>query len=704
MQGRVARGGSATLRELSVEGLGRRLAGHPAPALSDPRDSELWLAPARCGIQILHGQPVLGLFPTRPPADHWVVAMSDGGRKGRARTPRRPDSERALAATLTGGSFPRPNMRLRDELARCHTPILGEPDQRRSRTHRVRALSVPQASVQQAALRRRTSARCRTAGVREVRYTEGVQIRSYRELDFALAWTRVLTWARGGSIDPPDRLPFEVLARLYGDNAPGLQQEHHLSPVTLVMSSKKSGTSRPLTRLSPADLTLYQALVDKLAPDIEQALPSRGVVFARRQTLGREAEAFAGSPGRASYESAIARMFDRSAFDRRRPTYALTTDVAGYFLHVDIDELERQLYTASRQATVVRDLTELLRIWQTFGIRGLPQGTPPSQPLGNLYLTPVDRVLLDQGIHYVRWIDDLVIGAQGFHEARRVQDDVERAAYSIGLTLAADKTRIVRADAAVADSESAKGRLARIKRARLEAAEDWLLGAIANLDYPPDEEELPDPGDLEREAVVETYDALLARLEDDALPRQFHSLATEVLRDLAALKHVHALERIPRLLERAPDQTAVAINYLAHVADHALPQVIDVIRKLLARDRFVREYEKLAICHGVLALPAGRARELAGALEQWARHDGHELVRARALLAWGAHSLPMDFTVTDEFWSSARRPWRPYALVAIQGKDRRARDERYDNWSGEGRFLGDLARALKGGTFGWRKL
>lgn len=105
-----------------------------------------------------------------------------------------------------------------------------------------------------------------------------MRIRSHGTLDFPLAWRRVRGWARGGGADIPDRLPFEILDRLYPEvGPPAPVAHHHVAPVTLVTSSKKSGLARPFARLSPTDLTLYQALVDRLAPSIEAVLAPRNV-------------------------------------------------------------------------------------------------------------------------------------------------------------------------------------------------------------------------------------------------------------------------------------------------------------------------------------------------------------------------------------------------------------------------------------------
>jgi hypothetical protein len=527
-----------------------------------------------------------------------------------------------------------------------------------------------------------------------------VQVRSVDTLDFDLAWRRVLTWAQGGVMDVPDRLPYEVLSRVYKDNPPTIRPEHHLSPVTLVMSSKASGTSRPFMRTSPRDILLYQALVDRLATDIEAALPPRNVVFAYRQNLEFHHNTFAGTPSRTEYHRRIGTILD----DFFGSPYSLTADIAGYFFHIDIDELEKLLLTISGETDVVSDLSELLRAWQTLGVRGLPQGLRPSSPLGNLFLLPLDRLLLSQGIEYVRWMDDFVVGTGSFHEARRVQDEIERLLYGRGLTLAADKTRILRWDIAIEESEDAKEQLARLKQSRRERAEGLAAEALTWADYPPDEPEPIDPDEIDREATVDEYDELLDALDAIDLPRKFQSRVRAVLRDLTALKEPHLLDRIPHLLMRAPDLTRDAAGYVAEVARLVPDEANAVFSELLATERFMRDIEKLELCRALLALPHGSATMLSPALGRWALDAEHPLIRARALFAWGAQSRPNDFSVADRFWRSATAQWQPYVLVAVQGKEMDARNKRYGSWSSSGRFLGRLASLLRRNPIGWRKL
>jgi hypothetical protein len=527
-----------------------------------------------------------------------------------------------------------------------------------------------------------------------------MKIRSYDDLDFPLAWKRILRWVGEGQLDVPDRLPFEVLKRLFGERGPTPKRDQHLQPVTLVFSPKKSPTSRPLVRLSPRDLLLYQALVDRLAPDIEAALPPRDVVFAYRQTRGRQHDAFAGSPGRGEYAAKAQELL----LQEPDVHYALTGDVAGYFLHIDIDELERLLLSASSQIDVVRDLAELLRGWAALGIRGLPQGIRASSPLGNLYLIQLDQLLLAQGIRYVRWMDDWIIVTKGFHEARRIQNEMERRLYELGLTLAADKTHIVGWITAVRESKDAREQLAEMKTAQREAAETWIEEQVAVTGYPVEADDTPDPEELDREVVTGKFDELLAAAESGQIPKETHSMGVAVFRDMQALKESRKLDEIPGLLMRVPSLTRSALDYVATVGKQDMGAATQVFQNLLDTRRFMSDVEKLTLCFSILKLPEREAQRLSASLEMWALHDPSDLVRARALLAWGAQSPVADFDAADEFWRKAPASWQPYALIAIQKKSKQSRDARYRRWSGEGRFTGELADEIRSHPFGWRKL
>ena len=129
-----------------------------------------------------------------------------------------------------------------------------------------------------------------------------------------------------------------------------------------------------------------------------------------------------------------------------------------------------------------------------------------------------------------------------------------------------------------------------------------------------------------------------------------------------------------------------------------------LVGKRKRTERFARDFEKLNVCHRALKLPPHATSDLDERLAHLAMNDGHPLIRAKALLGWGRHARAADFGAADKFLAGCRPEWRVYALTAIQGKTRAARDERYREWAGEGSGLGGVAAMLKSEPIAWTKL
>jgi len=307
-------------------------------------------------------------------------------------------------------------------------------------------------------------------------------------------------------------------------------------------------------------------------------------------------------------------------------------------------------------------------------------------------------------VRYVRWMDDWIIVSAGFHAARRIQDEMERRLFELGLTLAADKTRIMGWMTAANESKDARQRLTELKTAQREEAATWIEEQVALTGYPAGPDEMPDPEELDRKVVVEKFDELLSSAEAEHVPKDTHSMGIAVFRDMQALNESRPLAQLPGLLMRVPSLTRSALDYVAAVGKQDMAEATMVYQELLDTHRFMSDVEKLTVCASILKLPERKARALAGSLGAWALSDPSDLVRARALLAWGAQSPAGQFDVADDFWTHAAAPWQPYALIAIQKKSLHSRDARYRRWSGEGRFTGELVEEIKQRPFAWRKL
>ncbi len=287
-----------------------------------------------------------------------------------------------------------------------------------------------------------------------------------------MAWRRLLFRMRR-VIDVQRRLPFEVVDRLF-EGSPTVSRDHHLGAVITVMGTKGSGTVRPFARVPSYDLLLYQALLDAVAPDLEAALGARNRVFGYRLAPANAEDPFADSPKSGDFISSV-----RAALKSGRYSHALTGDITSYFVYVDVDELERSLLAVCSNSDAVRDLGALLRGWQRLGIRGLPQGLPPSSPLGNFYLAGLDAMLESESASYRRYMDDIWVFTKSYSDARRLQDAVERYLYHrLGLGLGGDEWRILRSKTAVVATATAQER---IDARRSAIAEDLL--AVGGDDY-----------------------------------------------------------------------------------------------------------------------------------------------------------------------------------------------------------------------------
>jgi hypothetical protein len=200
------------------------------------------------------------------------------------------------------------------------------------------------------------------------------------------------------------------------------------------------------------------------------------------------------------------------------------------------------------------------------------------------------------------------------------------------------------------------------------------------------------------------YAEILVSLEQGRYPEGVRSRLTELYRELERARDPFAVAEVPSILSRLPDLTPAAMRYLTRIKTDDAEDVGRVLLELTGDDRFHRDQEWLHICRTAQWYQPRPFQALAERLEEVARSHGHALVAARALIAWGALSDEQDFSLADEIWPLTAAAWRPYVLVAIQRKAVAERDDRYLRWSGEERFLRNVADAIRDRPFNWRSL
>ncbi len=131
--------------------------------------------------------------------------------------------------------------------------------------------------------------------------------------------------------------------------------------------------------------------------------------------------------------------------------YVLDADIKGYFDHICHKRLKQILQKYLEDNWVESIMTLLLSQQmpaQTllFGVelgRGIPQGSPLSPLLANLYLDGFDEALLDRGEQIVRYADDFVVLVTHEQQAQHCLAFVTQYLASLKLQLNTEKTRVV---------------------------------------------------------------------------------------------------------------------------------------------------------------------------------------------------------------------------------------------------------------------
>ncbi|OIO88994.1 MAG: CRISPR-associated protein Cas4 [Candidatus Aquicultor secundus] len=231
-----------------------------------------------------------------------------------------------------------------------------------------------------------------------------------------------------------DRVTIEDFEQDLDANLGGLENRLRLCdyrplPLRQVIILKKDGSKRKLAIPAVVDRVAQQAVLNIIGRLIDQEF---------------EDCSFAYRKGRSIYH-AIARI-ERYRSDGY--TWVLDADIDDYF-----DEVDHELVlNAFGKYIKDRRIANLIRMWLECGVqdgfvvkrreKGLPQGSPVSPLLSNLYLDVFDEALSTKGYKLIRYSDDFIILCRERPQADRALQDVEALLRELRLALNVDKTRI----------------------------------------------------------------------------------------------------------------------------------------------------------------------------------------------------------------------------------------------------------------------
>lgn len=189
---------------------------------------------------------------------------------------------------------------------------------------------------------------------------------------------------------------------------------------------KRSGGKRRLLIPTVRDRVVQTAASDQLAPGLEP--------FFNPMSFGYR-------PGRSVQQAC--RQVDH--FRRQGLTWVVDADIHSYFDSVRHDHLIRRLQDYVSDERFVN----LVSLWlETYGVRGrgLPQGSPISPVLANLFLDCLDDLFERGKSKLVRYADDFVILSASRDDAEQARADAEEILAAQALDLHPHKTRILNFD------------------------------------------------------------------------------------------------------------------------------------------------------------------------------------------------------------------------------------------------------------------
>jgi RNA-directed DNA polymerase len=131
-------------------------------------------------------------------------------------------------------------------------------------------------------------------------------------------------------------------------------------------------------------------------------------------------------------------------------TWVVDADIKGYFDNIPQEKLLAAVATKISDGRVLELIEHFLKQgvmesgkgWNPTS-QGTPQGAVISPLLANIYLDPLDHLMIQQGWKMVRYADDFVVLCQNAEQAQAALHTVQQWMEQAGLTLHPTKTRIV---------------------------------------------------------------------------------------------------------------------------------------------------------------------------------------------------------------------------------------------------------------------
>ena len=209
-------------------------------------------------------------------------------------------------------------------------------------------------------------------------------------------------------------------------------------PINIDTQSQVGYTGfRHVTLIDPPWNVCYLALVLLVSKQIEdERVPlDENRVFSYRYHWDKERNSIFRDVTWADYRS---RAFELS----QQSEFIIMTDIADHYARINHHRLENILNRIC-SGNQIKDLMRLLQCFSDRKSYGIPVGGPASRILAEASLINIDRLLLSEGIEFVRYADDYTIFCSSQPNAYKALVKLSDYLSLEGLTLQKSKTKIL---------------------------------------------------------------------------------------------------------------------------------------------------------------------------------------------------------------------------------------------------------------------
>ena len=264
----------------------------------------------------------------------------------------------------------------------------------------------------------------------------------------SLNFHRAMEWLKHDAADDhfPDPIRYADLiasGKEYLERTKHKRFNHFEHSAPIFHAPKPGFFLRDITFLPPIQRILYLAILEKLLPRLDPKLPQEVYSYRLDADEGSRRYPFA---FRAERWKDFQNDFRRSALEDSAQA-VLVGDIASYYDHISIDRLIDVLRSvigagvSQEEEASLSLLKELLESWTQDG-HGMPVNYDPSSFFSSVYLTPVDREMIEKRYQYFRWADDIRLVATSKAQAVRGLHQLQNSLRRMGLYLSTAKTHI----------------------------------------------------------------------------------------------------------------------------------------------------------------------------------------------------------------------------------------------------------------------